>query len=71
MQAAKPARSDVAIYGPSLAPHQASGGILVRYADNTIVCFQHEQEARTFLAELKERSDNSNWCCTRTKGSRR
>jgi RNA-directed DNA polymerase len=29
--------------------------IVVRYADDTIVGFQHEHEARTFLDELKER----------------
>jgi Reverse transcriptase (RNA-dependent DNA polymerase) len=35
---------------------KASGDmIVVRYADDTIVGFQHEHEARTFLDELKER----------------
>src|ERR1019366_2411791 len=29
--------------------------IVIRYADDTIVGFQHEHEARTFLDELKER----------------
>jgi group II intron reverse transcriptase/maturase len=35
---------------------KASGDMIVlRYADDTIVGFQHEHEARTFLDELKER----------------
>src|SRR5712672_2856979 len=35
---------------------KASGDmIVIRYADDTIVGFQHEHEARTFLDELKER----------------
>jgi RNA-directed DNA polymerase len=37
-------------------PTKASGDLIViRYADDTIVGFQHEHEARTFLDELKER----------------
>jgi hypothetical protein len=28
---------------------------VIRYADDTIVGFQHEHEARTFLDELKKR----------------
>src|SRR6202049_3210588 len=35
---------------------KASGDmIVIRYADDTIVGFQHEHEARTFLDEIKER----------------
>jgi hypothetical protein len=35
---------------------KASGDmIVIRYADDTIVGFQHEHEARTFLDDLKER----------------
>jgi hypothetical protein len=35
---------------------KASGDMtVVRYADDTIVGFQHEHEARTFLDELKGR----------------
>jgi len=35
---------------------KASGDtIVIRYADDTVVGFQHEQEARTFLDDLKER----------------
>src|ERR1700680_2537457 len=35
---------------------KASGDmIVIRYADDTIVGFEHEHEARTFLDELKER----------------
>jgi hypothetical protein len=34
---------------------KVSGGMIVeRYADDTIVGFQREHEARTFLDELKE-----------------
>jgi hypothetical protein len=29
--------------------------IVIRYADDTIVGFQHEQEAKAFLDDLKER----------------
>jgi RNA-directed DNA polymerase len=29
--------------------------IVIRYADDTIIGFQHEHEARTFLDKLKER----------------
>jgi hypothetical protein len=29
--------------------------IVIRYADDTIVGFQHEHEARAFLDDLKER----------------
>jgi RNA-directed DNA polymerase len=47
---------------------KASGDmIVVRYADDTIVGFQHEHEAQTFLAELKNEWASSNWRCTRTK----
>jgi nucleoside diphosphate kinase len=35
---------------------KASGDmIVIRYADDTIVGFQHEHEARAFLDDLKER----------------
>src|SRR5712671_6226081 len=42
--------------GPSLAPHQGvRRQVVIRYADDTIVGFQHEHEARAFLDDLKER----------------
>jgi RNA-directed DNA polymerase len=35
---------------------KASGDmIVIRYADDTIVGFQHEHEAKAFLEDLKER----------------
>jgi RNA-directed DNA polymerase len=47
----------------------SSDMIVVRYADDTIVGFQHEHEARTFLDELKERMRKFELRCTRTKPS--
>ena len=42
--------------------------IVVRYADDFIVGFQHEQEARRFLTELRERLVGSTgWNCTPTR----
>src|ERR1700681_3170259 len=40
--------------GPPLAPLRGDM-IVTRYADDTIVGFHHEHEARAFLDELKER----------------
>jgi retron-type reverse transcriptase len=46
---------------------KASGDMMViRYADDTIVGFQHEHEARTFLNELKGRMRKFELPCTRT-----
>jgi RNA-directed DNA polymerase len=41
---------------------KASGDmIVIRYADDTIVGFQHEHEARAFLDDLKERMRKFEW----------
>ena len=46
----------------------ASGDmIVIRYADDTIVGFQHEHEAKAFLTNSRNECVHSNWRCTRTR----
>jgi RNA-directed DNA polymerase len=41
--------------------------IVVRFADDTIVGFEHEQEAKAFLQTCMRGCERSNWRCTRTR----
>ena len=49
--------------------HEVKGDtIIVRYADDFVVGFQHKQDAERFLHDLKERLGRaSNWNCTLTR----
>ena len=47
--------------------HARGDVIIVRFADDFIVGFQYEQDARRFLAELRGGSRSSGWSCTRTR----
>jgi RNA-directed DNA polymerase len=48
--------------------HHAHGDvIIVRWADDFVVGFEDEQDARRFLAELRSGSRGSGWSCTRTR----
>jgi hypothetical protein len=41
--------------GDNRASSTVSGDAIIRYADDTIVGFQHEHEAKAFLHDLQER----------------
>jgi RNA-directed DNA polymerase len=41
--------------------------IVVRFADDTIVGFEHEHEAKAFLQICTKECARSNWRCTRTR----
>ena len=47
--------------------HAHGDVIVVRFADDIMVGFQHRADAERFLAELTERLRSSGWNCIRTK----
>ena len=47
--------------------HAHGDVIIVRWADDFIVGFEHEDDARRFLASFASGSRSSGWSCTRTR----
>ena len=41
--------------------------VVVRYADDNVIGFQHRADADRFLTEFRERLQSSGWNCTQTK----
>ena len=47
--------------------HARGDVVIVRFSDDFIVGFEHEEEARRFLDELRERLRSLRWSCTPTR----
>ena len=47
--------------------HARGEVIVVRFADDFVVGFEHREDAERFLAELRERFASSAWSCMRAR----